>query len=110
MRGEVLFVAYRGTLYRIQALASASAWDALAGAMSASLGSFAPVTDPRVLGVRPWTLQVVRVPQETTFQQFYERNPMPLPLEEAARLNRRSPADVLPRGTRLKRVVGEPLP
>jgi predicted Zn-dependent protease len=110
MRGEVLFVSYRGALYRIQAVASAAAWDAVASAASASLGSFAAVTDTRVLGVRPWTLQVVRTTQQMTLQQFHQRNPMPITLEAAARLNRRTPTDVIPRGTRLKRVVGEPLP
>ncbi len=45
---EVLFVAYRGTVYRIQAVASASAWDAVASAASASLESFAAVTGTRV--------------------------------------------------------------
>ncbi|HSW30708.1 MAG TPA: M48 family metalloprotease [Longimicrobiales bacterium] len=110
MRAEVLFVSYRGALYRIQAVASATAWDAVASAATASLGSFAAVTDTRVLGVRPWTLQVVRLTQQMTLQQFYQSNPMPIPLAEAARLNRRSAADMVPRGTRLKRVVGEPLP
>jgi predicted Zn-dependent protease len=110
MRGEVMFVAYRGTTYRIQAVASAAAWDAVASAASASLGSFAAVTDARVLGVRPWTLQVTRLAQHMSFEQFYQRHPMPVPLAEAARLNRRRAGDVLPAGTRLKRVVGDPLP
>jgi predicted Zn-dependent protease len=110
VRGEVLFVAYRNALYRIQAVAPAEAWDAVAGPASAALASFSPMTDSRVLGVRPWTLQVVRLAQRMTFQQFYQRNPMPVSLEEAARLNRRAPTDVLPNGTRVKRVVGEPLP
>ncbi|NJD20551.1 MAG: peptidase M48, partial [Gemmatimonadetes bacterium] len=110
VRGEVLFVAYRNALYRIQAVAPAEAWDALAASASAALASFAPMTDSRVLGVRPWTIQVVRLTQRMTFQQFYQRNPMPVSLEEAAKLNRRAPTDVLPSGSRVKRVVGEPLP
>ncbi len=110
LRGEVLFVAYRSALYRIQAVAPAEAWDAVAGPAMAALASFAPVTDARVLAVKPWTLQVVRLTQSMTFQQFHQRNPMPVSLEEAARLNRRAPTDVLPSGTRVKRVVGEPLP
>ena len=110
MRGEVLFVSYRGTVYRIQAVASAAAWDAVVSAASASLGSFAAVTDTRVLGVRPWTLQVVRLTQQMTLQQFHQRYATPITLDEAARLNRRAAGDVVPRGARLKRVVGEPLP
>lgn len=110
MRGEALFVGYRGAVYRVLAVASAPLWDGVAATTAAALGSFAPLSDARVLGVRPWTLQVVRTAQRMTMEEFYRRNPMPVSLEEAARLNRRAPGDVIPGGTRLKRVVGEALP
>lgn len=110
LRGEVLFVSYRNALYRIQAVASAEVWDAIAGPAAGALASFAPLTDPRVLAVKPWTLQMVRLTERMTLQQFHQRNPMPVSLEEAARLNRRAPTDVLASGARVKRVVGEPLP
>ena len=110
LRGEVLFARHGGNVYRILAVASATAWPALSGPAAAALGSFAALTDPAILAVRPWTIRVVALRAAATFEDFYRRNPMPIPLEEAALLNRRDPGERMAAGTRLKRVVGDPLP
>lgn len=110
LRGEVVFLRHGGLVYRILGMASASAWGGVATAVGGALGSFAPLTDPAVLGVQPWRLEIVRVPQATTLEAFHQRFPSALSLEEVARLNRRSPGDRLEAGARVKRVVGQPWP
>lgn len=110
LRGEVLFARHGGDVYRILAVGSAAVWPTVSGPAGATLGSFGALTDARVLAVQPWTIRVVALRAAATFEDFYRRNPMPIPLEEAALLNRRAPGDRMAAGTRLKRVVGEPLP
>ncbi len=110
LRGDVLFARHGGNVYRILAVASSTAWTAAAGPAAATLDSFAALTDPAVLAVRPRTIRVVTLRADATFEDFYRRNPMPIPLAEAALLNRRDPGERIAAGTRLKRVVGDPLP
>lgn len=110
VRGEVVFLRHGDAVYRILGLAGAAAWDGVASAVGSALTSFQPVTDPAVLGVQPWRLEVVRVPEAMTVEEFHRRYPSVAPLAEVARLNRRAPGDRVDAGTRLKRVVGQPLP
>jgi len=110
LRGEVMFARHGGHVFRILAYAPATVWPGVSGPASRTMDSFARLTDPAVLAVRPWTIRVVTTRAASTFESFWQRNPMPIPLEEAARLNRLSPGDRVPTGARLKRVVGDPLP
>ena len=110
VRGEALFLRYRDLTYRILGFAAAGAWDGVAGPVAASLGSFAPVTDAAVLGLRPWTLQIVTLPRAMDVEEFHRRYPTPIPVEQVALLNRRERGEAVPAGTRLKRVVGERFP
>lgn len=110
LRGEVVFLRHGGTVYRIVGMASGATWGGVAPAVGVSLGSFAPLTDPAVLGVQPWRLEIVRLPGAMTMGEFHRSYPSVVPLEEVSRLNRRTPGDRIAAGTRMKRVVGSPLP
>lgn len=110
LRGEVVFLLHGGQVYRILGLASATAWGGVATVVGGALGSFSTLTDPTILGVQPWRLEIVRVPQAMTLEAFHQRFPSVLSLDEVARLNRRAPGDRLEAGARVKRVVGQPLP
>jgi predicted Zn-dependent protease len=110
-RGQATFVEHGGRIYRILGMASRGKWtDAMARTVGTALGSFAPLTDRAVLAVRPWTLQIVALPEAMTVEEFHRRYPTPIPLERTALLNRRDPRDRIPAGTRVKRVVGERWP
>ncbi len=110
IRGEAEFLSYRGSVYRILGYAASARWSAYASVVSRSLSSFAPVTDRAVLDVQPRRLQLVPLPAAMTVTEFNRRYPSAVPVEEIARLNRREVGDVVPAGTRMKRVVGDPLP
>lgn len=110
IRGEVLFLAYRGSIFRILGYAAASRWSGYQGDVSASLGSFAPVTDRAVLAVQPRRLEIVTVPSSMSLAEFHRRYPSPVPIEEIARLNRMDVEGTIPARARMKRVAGEPLP
>lgn len=110
LRGDVSFYAHGGRVYRLLGMAAAPAWNGVARAVGASMSTFAPVTDPTVLGVQPWTLDVIRVPEAMTLEAFHRRYPSVVGLDVLARLNRRAPGETVAAGTRLKTVVGRPLP
>jgi len=110
LRGEVVFFSYRGAVWRMLGYASPARWSAYQSEVSASLGSFQQVTDRSVLDVQPRRLELVRTSDRMTLVEFHRRYPSAVPLEEIARLNRMGVDDVIPSGTRVKRVVGDPLP
>jgi predicted Zn-dependent protease len=110
IQGEALFLSHQGAVYRILGYAAPARWSAYRGDVSASLGSFAPVTDRKVLDVQPRRIVLVTTSGRMTVAEFYQRYPSPVPVEEIARLNRMEVGDAIPSGTRMKRVVGDPLP
>jgi predicted Zn-dependent protease len=110
IRGIATFLRHRDRIYRILGYGSPARWSSHAGAVETAMGTFRPVTDRGVLGVQPWRLAIVTLPRNLTLAQFNDRYPSAIPLEELARLNRYADEDVFPAGTRLKRVVGDPLP
>jgi predicted Zn-dependent protease len=108
--GEVLFLRHDGVVYRLMGLAPSDRWSTYAAQAAAALSSFAPVTDPAILGVEPNRLAVVTVPTRMTLAAFQQRYPSVIPIDELARINRLAPDATVPAGTLLKRVVGKPLP
>ena len=110
LRGEVMFFSYRGSVWRMLGYSSPSRWSTYQSDISATLGSFERVTDRRVLDVQPRRLELVRTSARMTVSEFYRKYPSAVPVEEIARLNRMGVDDDVPAGTRMKRVVGDPLP
>ncbi len=109
IRGEAEFLSYRGSVYRILGYAASARWSTYASVVAQSLSSFAPVTDRAVLDVQPRRLQLVTIPRAMTLTEFNQRYPSAVPVEEVARLNRHAVDDMMPAGTRVKRVVGDAL-
>lgn len=110
LRGEVAFVRYDGVVYRLMGYAASSAWGGYATSVAATISSFRPVTDPAILGVQPMHLDIVTLPGAMSLNTYASRNPGPVDVDVLAELNRTDPGAVLSAGTRIKRVVGEPLP
>jgi predicted Zn-dependent protease len=109
LAGRVVFVAYDGRVYQLIAYAPQARWPAYAGAADQSLGSFDRLSDPAVLSVQPWRVQVVSIPQSMTVDDFVRRYPGPAPAAVTALVNNVDPASRLSAGL-VKRIVGEPLP
>jgi predicted Zn-dependent protease len=110
IRGAAHFLREGGRLYRILGYTGESTWRSHASALRGVGQDFAVLTDPALLGVQPWRLEIVTLGQAMTLTEFHAQVPSPVSVEELARLNRRTPDARLARGTRLKRVVGRPLP
>jgi predicted Zn-dependent protease len=110
IRGDVTFFEHGGLVYRLLGMASAGAWNGVAQTVGRSVATFAALTDPAVLAVQPWRLELVTLGQAMTLSAFHQRYPTPVSIDQLARLNRRAPDERIPAGTRLKRVVGRPVP
>jgi predicted Zn-dependent protease len=111
VRGEVAYMAYRDVVYRMLGYAAnASTWTSHAAGVRTAVSSFAPLTDPAILAVRPWTIDIRTLSGATSLATYHGSNPSPVDLADLARLNRVTPQEVLPGGTLIKWVVGAPLP
>ncbi len=107
IQGLAAFFAYGGRIYQIVGYSGASSWRQYAGDVRRSMTSFAELTDPAILGIEANRLNIVTVDHPSTLRAYYDRFPIPVPLEEIARLNQMQPDERLERGRRLKIVVGE---
>jgi predicted Zn-dependent protease len=106
LAGSVMFLAHKGQTFRVAAYGGAAAAAAYADAFRATLRSFRPVTDAKVLGVRPNRLVLQRAPSQMTLEEFNRRYPSVIGLPELALINGvEGGASVLSAGETVKRVV-----
>ena len=110
LNGEVAFWSHGGTVFRILGYTAADHWSEYDDGIADALGSFAVMTDPAVLGVEPWRLSVVSLPARMTLEEFHRRYPSVVGVEEIGLINRWKAGEARAAGTRVKRVVGKPLP
>ena len=109
LAGRVVFLAYDGRVYQLLAYAPQARWSAYAGAADGSLGSFDRLTDPAILSVQPWRVQVVGLSQGMTLDEFVRRYPGPATPAATALANNIDPNGRLAAGL-VKRIAGQPLP
>jgi len=106
LNGAVAFIAHQGQVFQIMGIGSPDGWTRDGNAVGNVLGTFAGVRDPAVLNVQPRRVEIIRLPEAMTLDQFYRRYPTPLDLDEVARINRRSLGELIPSGTLMKHVGG----
>jgi predicted Zn-dependent protease len=110
LRGEVAFVRYDGVVYQLLGYSTPTDWGRHSGAVAMAISTFRAVTDPAILGVQPWRIDIVTLPGAMSLNTYASRNPGPVDVDVLGQLNRQDPGAVLSAGTRIKRVVGQPLP
>ncbi|MDQ3950767.1 MAG: M48 family metalloprotease [Gemmatimonadota bacterium] len=104
--GVAAWIAYGGRTYQLVGVAVSPAANGHVETFGEALRSFGPVTDARLLDVRPNRINIVRLGRPTTFEDFNRRYPSAIDAEEVALLNRVSgPRTRLRAGGRMKRVV-----
>ncbi len=107
IQGLAAFFTYNGATYQVLAYAPAQRYGAYEAAFRQSLGSFAPVSDSRVLNVQPNKINIVTLQQSTSLAAFNQRTPSTIPLAELAIVNQvEDPNKALPAGTPVKQVTG----
>ena len=108
--GRVTFVEHGEKVYRLLGYTPSSQWGSYDRVFSASLASFAPLTDRRYLDVQPKLVKVVPVTQPITVDELARRNGASVSTDVLALINHVAPGQTLPAGQPAKVVVGGRLP
>jgi predicted Zn-dependent protease len=103
--GLVTFISYNGATYQILSYTSAAQMNAYDNTFRGVAGSFATLTDPSALNVRPNVIDVVQIPSAMTLTQFNQRYPSVVPIDQLAIINQVGATETMPSGSRVKRVV-----
>ncbi len=103
--GTAVFLEHRGRIYQILGLAVRARWTVREAALRAALGSFRPITVRAILDIQPDRITLVRTPEAMTLEEFHERYPSTIPVEQVGTINQLRPGDTIPAGTLLKRVT-----
>ncbi|HYV67670.1 MAG TPA: M48 family metalloprotease [Myxococcales bacterium] len=107
--GLVAFVAYNGTTYALIGYTGDQTLQQYDATFKSFMGSFGPLTDPAALSVQPAKIQIVRVDSDMTVEQFNQRFPSNLKVDELALINGFGDKNGrMQAGQRYKRVVGGP--
>lgn len=109
LNGRVAFVSYDGRVYQLLAYAPQARWSAYASVADQSLSSFDRLSDPALLAVQPWHVQVVNLTRAMSLDEFVQRYAGPAPAAATALLNNVDANGQLGAGL-VKRIVGQPLP
>ena len=106
LRGVAAFLEYGGRTYQLLGYAPAERYAANDAALRQAIGSFARVTDSKVLNAQPNRLDIVKLPQAMTLSEFARRYPSAVDVEELALLNQVPNGSAqLASGSLVKRVV-----
>jgi predicted Zn-dependent protease len=107
--GQVAFIAHQGRVFQLVAYAAGERYQRYAGRFGDAIGSFAPLTDPEILNVQPPTVDIVRIDESMTLNEFQRRYPSVVPVAELAVINQLpGPEARLEAGMLVKRVLGDP--
>lgn len=106
VQGLVAFFGYEGRTYQVLGYAPQQRFAQYDPLFRQVVGSFAPLTDPALLGVKPDRVQVVRLTGATSVADLARRYPSSASPELLAIINQTAgPTSTLPAGTRAKVVA-----
>ena len=106
LRGAAAFVESNGHVFELIGLSRPNDWSRFDQEVAQAIRSFRRVTDPNVLQVKPMTVQVVKLPQEMTLEEFARRYPSSVSVQELALVNNVDPGTRFQAGQEVKQVVG----
>ncbi|MGC4117430.1 MAG: M48 family metalloprotease [Myxococcales bacterium] len=106
IQGTLELISHEGKTFALLAYAGGGAASQYSSELGKVLASFRPETDPAKLSVEPARVQVTRVAQRETLQQFNDSQPSSIDLQRLAVINQAQPQETLAAGDLVKRVVG----
>ncbi len=105
VEGTIAFLEHQGRTFQLLGYAPMGRLAANQAPLERSLNSFGPA-DPADLDVQPARIEVVKLEQPMTLEQFNQQYPSSIELERLALMNGFKPGETIPSATSLKRVVG----
>lgn len=109
MQGLVTFVRHNGRTLQLLGYTTEARYGAYRAAFSNWARSFMRLTDARILGVQPLRLRIETVRSSATVAGLAREWNSPVKVETLALINGVKADDVLPAGSLVKRVVGDPI-
>ena len=107
LQGLVAFFSHDGRTYQMITYAPAQRFGAYDQLFRQVIGTFAPLTDQRILAVQPNRMNIVQLSQPMTLADFNQRHPSVVSLDELALLNQVANASsTLPAGPAKQVVAG----
>ena len=106
IQGVASFAELDGKVYQILGYTMASNFRRYGDLLSSSIGTFSRVTDRRLLNVEPRRVDVVKVPNAMTLEEFNRRYPSTVDLQTLAIINQVDGNGRFAAGQEVKRVVG----
>lgn len=110
LNGVAGFVQHGGKVFQVLAYTGQDVWRANSEVLSDAVSSFRRVRDRRLLEVQPKRIALVTLPSDMTIEEFARRYPSTVDVATLAIMNQLQDGQVIPAGTRLKRVIGGELP
>ncbi len=108
LAGLAAWVEHGGRVYRLLGYTTANRFRDYGETLAASLASFDRVTDPRVLGVEPRRIDIVKLRDGATLEEFVREYPSSVPPGTVALINHLDSGEQLAAGEAAKRVTGGP--
>src|SRR3954462_9251283 len=107
IQGLVSFVSYGGKTFGLMGYTAAGKLGSYDQLFQSTIRSFDQLRDPSKINVQPARMELVKLNQQMTLEQFNAQYPSTIPIEELAIINEvEGPSSVLPAGQSVKRVVG----
>lgn len=104
--GISAFVSHGGDTYALIGIAPSGRFGAYQNTLQQVIGSFGPVRDRSILAVQPYRIDVVRLADSMSVNQFLQRHPSEIGRAEVLLINQiRNPNATLPAGQYYKRVI-----
>ncbi len=110
LRGLVFSLQHRNVTYLLIGITTAQGFAQYGSAIDGAIRSFKDVSDPAVLNAQPSKVQIVTLPSQMTGQEFVQRYPSTIPVEQVYIINGIDASTSVPRGTLMKRVTGGSMP
>jgi len=106
IEGIAMFVEHGGLTYALMGYAPSAKVGRYSAVVERTLESFAPVSDRALLTVVPKRIEVVRVSEDITAEEFTLQYPSTEDSDAVLDLNGLVPGESIPEGTLLKRITG----
>jgi predicted Zn-dependent protease len=107
IEGLISFVSYNGQTFGLLGYTPAGKLGSYDRAFQSTITSFRQLNDASKINVQPARVELVKVPQQTTLEQFNSQYPSTISIEELAIINElEGPSSGIQAGQTVKRVVG----
>lgn len=106
IRGLVSFLSYGGKTYQLMGYAGSGNFASYDPIFRQIISSFQQMNDPSIINVQPARIDIVTVPQAMSLEEFNQKYPSTVPVQQVALINELEPDSRIAAGQKIKRITG----